>query len=90
MNLFSVIWKRVDEQNSVISQSVIISSGTTWTLPDDWLGKQTEHLDSLADDEQPECTHDWLDTGMRKTWCRHCEAPAVLNAAGKWEEVKGS
>jgi hypothetical protein len=33
------------------------------------------------------CTHDWIDTGMRRSWCRHCNANAMMNSTGDWEEV---
>lgn len=31
-----------------------------------WIG------DSL--DGSVECNHQWVDTGFRKTWCKHCNA----------------
>lgn len=33
------------------------------------------------------CTHDWVDTGMRRSWCKHCDADAKLNEHGEWEPV---
>lgn len=30
-----------------------------------------------GDDCSDACTHDWVDTGMRWTYCRHCNADGV-------------
>lgn len=35
----------------------------------------------------PACAHSWIDTGMRKSWCRHCSANAEM-VNGQFIEVK--
>lgn len=70
---------------TMYSQSSGGNAITTWELPDDYLQAQEAYL---GDDEQPACAHDWIDTGMRKSWCRHCSAAAIFRN-GKWEEEVG-
>lgn len=53
---------------------------TTWSLPDDW-----GYVPS--DDEQiPQCDHEWVDTGMKKSWCKKCPAKAEM-VDGKYQEI---
>lgn len=71
--------------------SIGVSAGTTstWNLPDDWLaGLTNETHDDVpyTPADGTECEHVWVDTGMKKSWCRHCSTNAVWDGRG-WKAV---
>jgi hypothetical protein len=44
-------------------------------------------VEALASVERNTCPHQWIDTGMKRSWCKHCDASASFES-GNWIEIK--
>ena len=68
-----------------MTHTIKISNNDLGEVSVDELAKYLEQWDPTHYKKHEPCDHAPVDTGFRKSWCKHCDADMIMRSDGRWE-----